>query len=430
MGALFALLSGIVGVFAAIGAAGNHQPWAWKLITAMLGILAGLAIMRWPGATAAVILYLIAFWLILGGIVGIVEFFAAHRSFSRAWLLLLSSVVVILFGIAMFAWPTVTLTLIISLIGLYAIVQGIVLCALAFQVRSSPERLLADTDSSHCKRSLRCDKGKAVQHGPHLPVSLCRLRQGLTYGGKRRLQNIQPASHLILGSHQGHQETDDIVVETGLDENQTAPTRPHQYLRRFGGGWSPVSAVADQLHRHHRSQSANVSNQRVCLLPSPHALPCHVAQGKRTRHQPLALVDIQNRQGSGACHRVAAIRSSQPARLGCIHNFGASHHRGQWQPTCQRLGDEDQIRLQSIVLAGKHPAGAAKSRLYLIGNEKYAVLAADAAELGQEIGRRHHEPTLSLHRLDNNRGHVLRCNARDEEPCQRLLPVAGAGLVQ
>ena len=46
---LFALLSGIVGVFAAIGAAGNHQPWAWKLITAMLGILAGLAIMRWPG---------------------------------------------------------------------------------------------------------------------------------------------------------------------------------------------------------------------------------------------------------------------------------------------------------------------------------------------------------------------------------------------
>ena len=146
---LFALLSGIVGVFAAIGAAGNHQPWAWKLITAMLGILAGLAIMRWPGATAAVILYLIAFWLILGGIVGIVEFFAAHRSFSRAWLLLLSSVVAILFGIAMFAWPTVTLTLIISLIGLYAIVQGIVLCALAFQVRSSPERLLADTDSSH-----------------------------------------------------------------------------------------------------------------------------------------------------------------------------------------------------------------------------------------------------------------------------------------
>ena len=50
--------------------------------------------------------------------------------------------------------------------------------------------------------------------------------------------------------------------------------------------------------------------------------------------------------------------------------------------------------------------------------------------LGQKIGRRYHKPTLSLYRLDNDRGHVLRCNARDEEPCQRLLPVAGAGLVQ
>ena len=81
------------------------------------------------------------------------------------------------------------------------------------------------------------------------------------------------------------------------------------------------------------------------------------------------------------------------------------------------------------MLAGKHPAGTAKSRLYLIGNEKYAVLAADAAEPGQEIRRRHHEAALSLHRLDNDRGHVLGCHTRDKEPCQRLLPVAGAGLV-
>jgi uncharacterized membrane protein HdeD (DUF308 family) len=145
---LFALLTGIIGVFAAIGAAGSHQPWGWKLTTAILGVLVGLAIMRWPGATAVVILYLVAFWLILGGIVGIVESFAAHRTISHAWLLLLSSVVAILFGIAMFAWPTVTLTLVVRLIGIYAIVQGIILCGLAFQVRSSPERLLGDADST------------------------------------------------------------------------------------------------------------------------------------------------------------------------------------------------------------------------------------------------------------------------------------------
>jgi uncharacterized membrane protein HdeD (DUF308 family) len=144
---LFALLTGIVGVFAAIGAAGNRQPWGWKLTTAILGVLVGLAIMRWPGATAVFILYLVGFWLILGGIVGVVEAFAAHRAMSHAWLLLLSSVVAILFGIAMFAWPSVTLILVVRLIGIYAIVQGIVLCALAFQLRGQPERILGETGS-------------------------------------------------------------------------------------------------------------------------------------------------------------------------------------------------------------------------------------------------------------------------------------------
>jgi uncharacterized membrane protein HdeD (DUF308 family) len=144
---LFALLSGFVGIFAAIGAAGNHQPWGWKLTTAVLGVLVGLAILRWPGATAVVVLYLIGLWLILGGLVGIVEAFAAHRVISHAWLLLLSSVVAILFGIAMFAWPVVSLRVVLGLIGIYAIIQGIVLFVLAFQVRSHPEYFLAEYEA-------------------------------------------------------------------------------------------------------------------------------------------------------------------------------------------------------------------------------------------------------------------------------------------
>ena len=144
---LFALLSGFVGVFAAIGAAGNHQPWGWKLTTAVLGVLVGLAIIRWPGTTAVFVLYLVGFWLILGGIVGVVEAFAAHRAISHAWLLLLSSVVAILFGIAMFAWPVVSLRVVLSLIGIYAIIQGLILCVLAFQVRSHPERLLGEAEA-------------------------------------------------------------------------------------------------------------------------------------------------------------------------------------------------------------------------------------------------------------------------------------------
>jgi uncharacterized membrane protein HdeD (DUF308 family) len=142
---LLALLTGFVGIFAAIGAAGNRRPWGWKLTTALLGILVGLVILRWPGVTVLFVLYLIGFWLILGGVVGIVESFAAHNLLPNAWLLLLTSVISVLFGIVMLAWPNVGILTVIFLVGIYAIVEGISLCILAIQVRSSANRLLGQT---------------------------------------------------------------------------------------------------------------------------------------------------------------------------------------------------------------------------------------------------------------------------------------------
>ncbi|MGO8946580.1 MAG: HdeD family acid-resistance protein [Ktedonobacterales bacterium] len=141
---LLALITGVVGVFAAIGAAGNHQPWGWKLTAALLGVLVGLAILRFPGVTVRVLLYLIGFWLILGGIVGIVETFARHTEVPHAWLLLLTSVISVLFGIVMFAWPSVGLRTVIFLVGIYALVEGIALCVLAFQVRRYANRTLGE----------------------------------------------------------------------------------------------------------------------------------------------------------------------------------------------------------------------------------------------------------------------------------------------
>ncbi len=132
---LLALISGIVGVFAAIGAAGTHQPWGWKLTAALLGVLVGLAILRWPGVSVRVVLYLIGIWLIVGGIVGIVEAFAQDRPVPHAWLLGLTSVIALLFGIVMFAWPAVGLRTVILLVGIYAIVEGVALCVLAFEAR-------------------------------------------------------------------------------------------------------------------------------------------------------------------------------------------------------------------------------------------------------------------------------------------------------
>jgi uncharacterized membrane protein HdeD (DUF308 family) len=142
---LFALISGIVGVFAAIGAAGNHQPWGWKLASAALGILVGLVILKWPGVTALVLLFLVGIWAIVTGIVAIVGAFADHDAVPHAWLLVLAGAVSVLFGIAMLAWPAAGLLTLVYLVGIYAIVTGIIACVIAFRVRSLPQRIEART---------------------------------------------------------------------------------------------------------------------------------------------------------------------------------------------------------------------------------------------------------------------------------------------
>jgi uncharacterized membrane protein HdeD (DUF308 family) len=138
---LFTLLNGVVDVFAALGAAGSHRSWGWRLAGGLVGILAGLVILRWPGLSALFALYLVAIWAIILGPVRIVGAIADHDALPHAWIVALAGTVSVLFGIAMFAWPGVGLLTLIYLVGSYAIVYGLITCVIAFRVHSLPERI-------------------------------------------------------------------------------------------------------------------------------------------------------------------------------------------------------------------------------------------------------------------------------------------------
>jgi uncharacterized membrane protein HdeD (DUF308 family) len=138
---LFALLNGVIEVFHAIGAAGSHKSWGWQLAGGLVGILAGLAILRWPGLSALFVLYLVAIWAIMMGIVRLVGAIADHEMLPHAWLVALAGVVSVLFGIAMFAWPAAGLLTLVYLVGFYAIVYGVITGVIAFRLHSLPERM-------------------------------------------------------------------------------------------------------------------------------------------------------------------------------------------------------------------------------------------------------------------------------------------------
>ena len=82
------------------------------------------------------LLYLIAAWAIVTGIMEIVAAFAIRELVSREWVLGLAGVVSVVFGILLFFFPGAGILSILWLVGIYGIVFGLLFIVRAFQLRS------------------------------------------------------------------------------------------------------------------------------------------------------------------------------------------------------------------------------------------------------------------------------------------------------
>src|SRR5437868_14936194 len=132
---VFAIVSGISAVAAAVRSHGE-QGWGLLLFEGILGIAAGVVALIWPGITALAFHYLIAAWAILTGILELVAPLAFPMSGGRAVLSVLAGVVSVIFGILIAAQPSSGLLAVVWLIGVYAVVGGVMYIAVYFQSRS------------------------------------------------------------------------------------------------------------------------------------------------------------------------------------------------------------------------------------------------------------------------------------------------------
>ena len=131
----FALISGIAAVAAALRNREMHG-WGALLFEGILGILAGVVALIWPGITALAFLYLLAAWAIITGILQLIAPLAFPMSVGRGILTALSGVLSIVFGVLIAAQPASGLLTVVWLIGIYAIVVGILHVAAYFESRS------------------------------------------------------------------------------------------------------------------------------------------------------------------------------------------------------------------------------------------------------------------------------------------------------
>jgi uncharacterized membrane protein HdeD (DUF308 family) len=126
-----------------IAGIGMRQMDRWWLIVleGAAGIILSLLTFRSPDITALIVLSFIAAWSIITGIFEIATAVRLRKLIANEWLLILSGVVSIIFGILLIAQPGAGAISIVWLLGAYALLFGILTLMLAFRLRGMRERL-------------------------------------------------------------------------------------------------------------------------------------------------------------------------------------------------------------------------------------------------------------------------------------------------
>jgi uncharacterized membrane protein HdeD (DUF308 family) len=132
--AIYAIVDGIFNLVAAMHGAHEGRRWGWLVFEGVISILAGVVTFAWPGMTALVLVMLIAVWAVITGIAEIAAAISLRHVIEREWLLGASGLLSILFGILLFIFPSAGALSLVFLIGIYAILFGVMLVALGFKL--------------------------------------------------------------------------------------------------------------------------------------------------------------------------------------------------------------------------------------------------------------------------------------------------------
>ena len=127
------------GLFDAVTPPVDGAPRSWSFVSGAANIVIGIIALVWPGPTLLVIAILIGLWLLFSGIFDIVGAVANHRTLPLWGLTLAVGVLSTGLGIWALRRPGQTLAVVVVLVGIWAIVVGLLGIVAAFEVKRLPE---------------------------------------------------------------------------------------------------------------------------------------------------------------------------------------------------------------------------------------------------------------------------------------------------
>jgi len=131
----FLFADGVLNLWAALRGRREESRWWLLLLDSLLGVGIGVVTFFWPNITALALLYLIAAWAVLTGILEIVAAVHLRKAIEGEWLLGLSGALSVIFGLGIALFPGAGAVALVAIIATFAILYGAILMTLAFKVK-------------------------------------------------------------------------------------------------------------------------------------------------------------------------------------------------------------------------------------------------------------------------------------------------------
>lgn len=124
------------GMFSIAAALKQRDRWGALILKGSLGIVAAGVTFAWPGLTALALLYVIAAWAVMTGVLEVATALKLRKVIDGESLLALSGITSIVFGALLMIWPGAGALALVWLMGAYALAFAVLLIGLGLRLRS------------------------------------------------------------------------------------------------------------------------------------------------------------------------------------------------------------------------------------------------------------------------------------------------------
>jgi uncharacterized membrane protein HdeD (DUF308 family) len=134
--AAYAFAGGVMAIIAAARRGREGSSWSMLLLDGVLGIAVAVAAILWPASMAVAFIWVIGVWALVSGLLEIGTAINLRKVIDHEWALGLAGAATVIIGLIMLAKPLIGGLAIVWWLGAYAIAFGVLMVVLGFRLRT------------------------------------------------------------------------------------------------------------------------------------------------------------------------------------------------------------------------------------------------------------------------------------------------------